>query len=72
MNISLEVLLAMLPWTLSCRLALGVALGAWSPVIAAADQVVVFAAASLTTALTQIETGFEAATGHDLVVSLGG
>lgn len=31
-----------------------------------------FAAASLTTALAEIEPGFEAATGHDLVVSLSG
>lgn len=54
------------------RLALAVALGAFAPTIAAADQVVVFAAASLTTALAEIEAGFEAATGHDLVVSLGG
>ncbi len=39
---------------------------------AQADAVVVFAAASLATALAEIETGFEAATGHDLVVSAGG
>jgi molybdate transport system substrate-binding protein len=39
---------------------------------AAADPVTVFAAASMTTALAEIETGFEAATEHDLVVSLAG
>lgn len=42
------------------------------PPTARADDVVVFAAASLANALAEIETGFEAATGHDLVVSLGG
>lgn len=53
--------------TLFCALALTLA-----PVIAQAEEVVVFAAASLTNALAEIETGFEAATGHDLVVSVGG
>ena len=43
-----------------------------APSLAQADSVVVFAAASLTTAMAEIETGFEAATGHDLVVSLAG
>jgi len=37
-----------------------------------AEEVVVFAAASMANALAEIETGFEAATGHDLVVSLAG
>ena len=37
-----------------------------------ADRVTVFAAASLANALAEIETQFEAATGHDLVVSLAG
>jgi len=37
---------------------------------AAADEVVVFAAASMTNAMAEIEAGFEAATGHDLIVSL--
>ena len=50
---------------LLCALAL-------APAAASAEEVVVFAAASLTNALAEIETGFEAATGHDLVVSLGG
>ena len=36
------------------------------------DTVTVFAAASLTNAMAEIETGFEAASGHDLVVSLAG
>ncbi|MGC9418094.1 MAG: molybdate ABC transporter substrate-binding protein [Rhodovulum sp.] len=40
------------------------------PLQAAADDVTVFAAASLANAMAEIETGFEAATGHDLTVSL--
>ena len=51
-------------------LALGIAV--FAPAPALAETVTVFAAASLTTALTEIETGFEAATGHDLVLSLAG
>jgi molybdate transport system substrate-binding protein len=47
-------------------------LGMTGPTMARADQVVVFAAASMTTALSEIEAGFEAATGYDLVVSLAG
>jgi molybdate transport system substrate-binding protein len=39
---------------------------------AGAEQVTVFAAASLTDAMAEIEARFEAATGHDLVVSLAG
>ncbi len=46
-----------------------VALGAGA---APAERVTVFAAASLTDAMAGIEAGFEAATGHDLVVSLAG
>ncbi len=42
----------------------------FSPSMVRADEVVVFAAASLTNALADIEKGFEAATGNDLVVSL--
>lgn len=38
----------------------------------AAEEVLVFAAASLTNALAEIEPLFEAATGHDLVISLAG
>jgi molybdate transport system substrate-binding protein len=37
-----------------------------------AEDITVFAAASMTNALAEIETRFEAATGHDLVVSLAG
>lgn len=37
-----------------------------------AEEVMVFAAASMANALAEIETGFEAATGHDLIVSLAG
>lgn len=47
-------------------------LGALVPSVAAADEITVFAAASMTTALTEIETEFEAATGHELVVSFAG
>lgn len=42
------------------------------PSFAAAEEITVFAAASMTNALAEIETNFEAATGHDLVVSLAG
>jgi molybdate transport system substrate-binding protein len=42
------------------------------PTVAQADSVTVFAAASMATALAEIETGFEAASGHDLVISLAG
>ncbi|PZX17800.1 molybdate transport system substrate-binding protein [Palleronia aestuarii] len=39
---------------------------------AAAEEIVVFAAASLTNAVTEIEERFEAESGHDLIVSLAG
>ncbi|MGR3747370.1 molybdate ABC transporter substrate-binding protein [Paracoccus sp. (in: a-proteobacteria)] len=39
---------------------------------AAAEQITVFAAASMTNAMARIEQDFEAGTGHDLVVSLAG
>lgn len=42
------------------------------PQSSSADEVVVFAAASLANALELIEAGFEIETGHDLVVSLAG
>lgn len=45
---------------------------ALAPAMALGDTVTVFAAASLTTALAEIEAGFEATTGHDLVVALAG
>lgn len=47
--------------------ALGVSVDA-----AQAEQLTVFAAASLTNAMAEIEAGFEAATGHDVAVSLAG
>ena len=47
---------------------------AWSlfsaPVMA--DSLTVFATSSTTTAMAEIEAGFESATGHDLIVSLAG
>ena len=43
-----------------------------APAAAEAEQITVFAAASMANALAEIETAFEAATGHDLVVSLAG
>jgi molybdate transport system substrate-binding protein len=43
-----------------------------APLRAAADTITVFAAASMTNAMAEIEERFEAATGHDLVVSLAG
>ncbi|GAB2183957.1 molybdate ABC transporter substrate-binding protein [Roseibium sp. LAB1] len=45
---------------------------ATQPTAAAADEITVFAAASLADALGEIEQRFEAATGHDLVISLAG
>lgn len=43
-----------------------------TPSAALAERVTVFAAASLHTALSEIGAGFEAASGHQLVVSLAG
>jgi len=43
-----------------------------APAMALADDITVFAAASMTNAMAEIEERFEAATGHDLVVSLAG
>ncbi len=42
------------------------------PAAACADEITVFAAASLTNALAEIEQDFEAATGHELAISLAG
>ena len=42
------------------------------PAIAQAERITVFAAASMTNAMAEIEERFEAATGHDVVVSLAG
>ncbi|WP_226582624.1 molybdate ABC transporter substrate-binding protein [Acuticoccus sediminis] len=57
------------------RAALAAALvfgAAGMPLAAHADEITVFAAASLTNALAEIEKRFEAETGHDLVISLAG
>ncbi|WP_306154288.1 molybdate ABC transporter substrate-binding protein [Roseovarius sp. MMSF_3281] len=43
-----------------------------APAVAQADEIMVFAAASMTNAMAEIEERFEAATDHDLVVSLAG
>ncbi len=43
-----------------------------APLSVHADEVIVFAAASMTNAMAEIEQGFEADTGHDLIVSLAG
>lgn len=43
-----------------------------APSKAGSEEIIVFAAASLTNALSEIEDRFEAATGHDLIVSLAG
>ncbi|SEN18136.1 molybdate transport system substrate-binding protein [Roseovarius tolerans] len=56
----------------SSILSLAVGLAALGSSGARAETVTVFAAASLTNAMAEIETGFEAATGHDLAVSLAG
>jgi molybdate transport system substrate-binding protein len=42
------------------------------PSKARSEEIIVFAAASMTNALAEIERGFEATTGHDLIVSLAG
>lgn len=58
---------------LSAALAVTGAICAGSlPSGAAAEQITVFAAASMTNAMARIEQDFEARTGHDLVVSLAG
>jgi len=52
--------------------ALALTIGSVTPSLAWAEEIVVFAAASMTNALAEIETTYEAATGHDLVISLAG
>ncbi|MEZ5846927.1 MAG: molybdate ABC transporter substrate-binding protein [Geminicoccaceae bacterium] len=42
------------------------------PMVSYADEINVFAAASMTNALAEMEANFETITGHDLVVSLAG
>ncbi|MFC4671806.1 molybdate ABC transporter substrate-binding protein [Seohaeicola nanhaiensis] len=54
------------------RLAAALALLVSGATAASADQITVFAAASLTNALAEIEQTFEAETGHDLSISLAG
>lgn len=54
------------------RLALATALAGFFALPAAAEEVVVFAAASLKTALDQVAADFEAATGHEVTVSYAG
>ncbi|RDC72542.1 molybdate ABC transporter substrate-binding protein [Rhodovulum sp. 12E13] len=48
------------------------ALAVAHPVMAGADGITVFAAASVTTAMAEVEERFEAATGHDVIISLAG
>lgn len=57
---------------MTLRLALATALAALLAVPAQADEVVVFAAASLKTALDQVADDFEVATGHKVTVSYAG
>jgi len=45
---------------------------ALAPAPVSADEIIVFAAASMTNALAEIERTFEASTGHDVVISLAG
>lgn len=54
------------------RLAIATALAGFLAQPAAAEEVVVFAAASLKTALDQVVADFEAATGHEVTVSYAG
>lgn len=54
------------------RLALLLALTLAAPAPAHAEEVVVFAAASLKTALDQVAADFQAATGHTVTISYGG
>ena len=56
----------------SSILSLSLGLAVLGPSDVHAETVTVFAAASLTNAMNEIETGFAAATGHDLTVSLAG
>jgi molybdate transport system substrate-binding protein len=54
------------------RTALAAAFCLAAPAMAGADEVVVFAAASLKSALDQVAAGFGSATGHRVVISYGG
>lgn len=55
----------------SARAAVALLLGTALPA-AGADRITVFAAASMSNAMAEIEARFEAATGHDVIVSLAG
>ena len=57
--------------TALCR-ATALALALCGPAASAAGDVTVFAAASLTTAMTEVARQFEADTGHDVTLSLAG
>ena len=52
--------------------AIGIGLALAAPACALAGDVTVFAAASMTDAMAEIETAFEDATGHEATVSLAG
>lgn len=54
------------------RLALAALIATMAPLPALADEVVVFAAASLKTALDAVAADFEAATGHEVTISYAG
>lgn len=56
----------------SCRIVSFVAALVFTTPAVQAGQVTFFAAASLTNAMAEVEAGFEAETGHDLLVSLAG
>lgn len=56
----------------SCAASLAASFVALAPVAGHADEVVVFAAASMANALSEIEKNFEVASGHELIVSLAG
>lgn len=58
--------------TKACTGAIALGLACLVPPAAQADEIIVFAAASMTNALTEIEAGFETATGHDLLISFAG
>jgi len=51
---------------------LALAIGSLAPSVASAERIMVFAAASTTNAMAEVEDRFEAATGHDVTVSLAG
>ncbi|WP_320177893.1 molybdate ABC transporter substrate-binding protein [Roseovarius pacificus] len=60
-------------FTSACRLAgWTLAFSICAPATVLAEEITVFAAASMTNAMAEIEERFEAETGHDLLVSLAG